>query len=102
MTNINKILTILKNEGINISEKNLNMIFKKFQKQLLDVDYFLHKNIVEFLQDQFDEWYLKNIVKNKEIQNDIKITIYQHLKNIVYKITEYVSFIENKILEVWN
>lgn len=93
-------LKTLKNTQINIKEEELKKLFRTYKKQN-EIDFFIHKNAKEFLKEQFDLWlfsYVNDSITDwtKEKIEDINI-----LKQIAFKIIDYIADFENELKAIW-
>lgn len=96
----NDFIKALKNENITIKEEELKKLFKTYKKQN-EVDFFIHKNAKEFLKEQFNLWlffYLNDSITDwtKEKIEDINT-----LKQIAFKIINYIADFENELKAIW-
>jgi adenine specific DNA methylase Mod len=99
-TKINEIQKELKKKGIKINEDILNRAFKLFERQA-EVDYFINKNAKEFLKEQFKLW-LHNFIFTEEGEfSKERIDQLQILKDIAFKIIDFVSQFEDELLKIW-
>lgn len=100
-TKLDEISKNLKSKKINLNEDDLDKIFKIFEKQN-EVDYFINKNAKEFLKEQFDLW-LKNYVFDDETDfSEKRLKELKTLKEIAYKIIDFISQFEDELVKVWN
>jgi adenine specific DNA methylase Mod len=99
-TKIDEIQKELKKKGIKINEDILNRAFKIFERQA-EVDYFINKNAKEFLREQFKLW-LHNYIFDEEGEfSKERIDQLQILKDIAFKIIDFVSQFEDELLKIW-
>ncbi len=100
-TKVDDILIELKKSKIYLDEVDLEKIFKIFEKQN-EVDYFINKDAKTFLREQFDLW-LKNYIFDDETDfSEIRIKELKILKEIAYKIIDFVSQFEDELVKIWN
>ncbi|MEM1725346.1 MAG: hypothetical protein QXW71_06230 [Thermoplasmata archaeon] len=100
-TKISEIRKKLRENKIYLDEEDLDKIFKIFEKQN-EVDYFINKNAKEFLREQFDLW-LKNYIFDDESDfSEKRIKQLKLLKEIAYKIIDFVSQFEDELVKIWN
>jgi len=100
-TDIDNIAKKLKENKIYLDEEDLEKIFKIFEKQN-EVDYFINKDAKSFLREQFDLW-LKNYVFDDESDfSEKRIRELKTLKEIAYKIIDFVSQFEDELVKIWN
>lgn len=100
-TKMDEILKKLKKKKIQISEDQLQRAFKIFQKQS-EVDYFINKNAKEFLKEQFKLWLYQYFFEGSEDWSKERIDQLQILKNIAYKIIDFISQFEDELVKIWN
>jgi len=100
-TDIDEIGKKLKENKIYLDKEDIEKIFKNFEKQN-EVDYFINKDAKSFLKEQFDLW-LKNYIFDDESDfSEKKIKELKALKEIAYKIIDFVSQFENELVKIWN
>ncbi|MEO0283887.1 MAG: site-specific DNA-methyltransferase [candidate division WOR-3 bacterium] len=100
-TNIEEILKAIKKEGIKISEDTLERAFKTFEKQS-EVDYFINKNAKEFLKEQFNLWLYQYVFSGESEWTEKRIKQLQVLKDIAFKIIDFISQFEDELVKIWN
>jgi len=100
-TKINDILKTLKKEGVKVNEDILNKAFRVFEKQS-EVDYFINKNAKEFLQEQFNLWLYQYVFSGESEWTDKRIKQLQVLKDIAFKIIDFISQFEDELVKIWN
>jgi len=100
-TKINDILKTLKKEGVKVNEDILNKAFRVFEKQS-EVDYFINKNAKEFLQEQFNLWLYQYVFSGESEWTDTRIKQLQVLKDITFKIIDFISQFEDELVKIWN
>jgi len=100
-TKINDILKTLKKEGVKVNEDILNKAFRVFEKQS-EVDYFINKNAKEFLQEQFNLWLYQYVFSGESEWIDKRIKQLQVLKDIAFKIIDFISQFEDELVKIWN
>jgi adenine specific DNA methylase Mod len=99
-TKVDEIQKELKKKGIKINEDILNRAFKIFERQA-EIDYFINKNAKEFLREQFKLW-LHNFIFTEEGEfSKERIDQLQILKDIAFKIIDFVSQFEDELLKIW-
>ncbi len=90
-----------KKNKIYLDEDDLDRLFRIFEKQN-EVDYFINKNAKEFLREQFDLW-LKNYIFDDESDfSEKRIKEIKRLKEIAFKIIDFVSQFEDELVKIWN
>ncbi|MEM1782776.1 MAG: site-specific DNA-methyltransferase, partial [Nanopusillaceae archaeon] len=100
-TNIENIIKELKTKGIKIDEEILEKAFKIFEKQS-EVDYFINKNARQFLKEQFDLWLYQYIYSDETDFSEKRIKQLKILKEIAYKIIDFISQFEEELVKIWN
>lgn len=100
-TKVDDILREFRKRNIYLNEDDLDKTFKIFEKQN-EVDYFINKNAKEFLREQFDLW-LKNYIFDDETDfTEKRLKELKILKDIAYKIIDFVSQFEDELVKAWN
>ncbi len=100
-TKTDEILRTLKKEGIKITEDILEKAFKVFEKQS-EVDYFINKNANKFLKEQFDLWLYQYVFSGESEWTEKRIKQLQVLKDIAYKVIDFISQFEDELVKIWN
>ena len=100
-TKIIDILRTLKKEGININEDILEKAFKVFEKQN-EVDYFINKDAKTFLREQFDIWLYQYVFSGESKWSEERIKQLQIIKDISFKIIDFISQFEDELVKIWN
>jgi len=100
-TKIDDILRSLKKEGIMTTEEELNKAFRVFEKQS-EVDYFINKNAKEFLKEQFNIWLYQYVFSGESEWTEERIKELQVLKDIAFKIIDFISQFEDELVKIWN
>ena len=100
-TKIIDTLRALKKEGININEDTLEEAFRVFEKQN-EVDYFINKDAKTFLREQFDIWLYQYVFSGESEWSKDRITQLQILKDISFKIIDFISQFEDELVKIWN
>jgi len=109
-TKIEEIKRELKKKGIKITDEILEGAFRTFEKQS-EVDYFINKDAKSFLREQFKIWLYQYIFADlpAEVSTQAgesewpkeRIDQLQILKNITYKIIDFISQFENELVKIW-
>lgn len=99
-TKFNDILKKLKKKYKNITEDILKKAIRTFEKQS-NVDYFINKNAEKFLKEQFDLWMYQYLFSQEADFNLKRFNELQALKDIAYKIMEFISQFENELKKIW-
>ena len=100
-TNIAEIRKKLKDKGITVDEEILERAFRTFEKQS-EVDYFINKNAKQFLKEQFDLWLYQYIYSDESDFSERRIRQLKVLKDIAYKIIDFISQFEDELVRIWN
>jgi len=100
-TKEDEILKAIKRKGISITEEQLKRASRVFNKQS-EVDYFINKNAKKFLQEQFKLWSYQYFWDGAEKWSADRINKIQALKDIAYKIIDFISQFEDELVKVWN
>ena len=100
-TKIVEILRALKKEGVKITEDILEKAFRIFEKQS-EVDYFINKNAKEFLREQFNIWLYQYVFSGESEWTEKRIKQLQVLKEIAFKIIDFISQFEDELVKIWN
>jgi len=99
-TKIDEIKKDLKKKGIKITDEILEKAFRLFERQS-EVDYFINKNANEFLKEQFKLWVHNYIFEEEGKFSKERIEQLQILKDIAFKIIDFVSQFEDELLKIW-
>jgi adenine specific DNA methylase Mod len=87
---------------LNFTEEDLSYIFSKFETQN-EIDYFLHKNALKFLTEQFDLYLYNYLLKGKQtIFTEKRIKELNVLKEAAYKIITFIAKFEDEVVKIWN
>src|SRR5690606_38140582 len=97
----NDIIKALNKEDIKVTEEILDKAFKVFEKQS-EVDYFINKNAKEFLKEQFNLWLYQYVFSGESEWTDKRIKQLQVLKDIAFKIIDFISQFEDELVKIWN
>ena len=90
----------LRQKGIKITDEILDKAFSTFEAQS-EVDYFINKNAKEFLQEQFKLWLYQYIYSEETEWPKERIDELQILKNIAFKIIDFISQFEDELVKIW-
>ncbi len=87
------------------SEETLERVFRLFERQS-EVDYFINKNARKFLREQFNLWLYQYVFEPEEHQGTVwterRIRQLQVLKEIAYKIIDFIAQFEHELVRIWN
>ncbi len=100
-TKIDDILRALKEKAITLDEEILERAFRVFEKQS-EVDYFINKNAKAFLQEQFDLWLYQYVFSGESAWTETRLKQLQTIKDIAYKIINFIAQFEDELVRVWN
>jgi len=100
-TKLDEILRFLKGEGIEVNEDILERAFRVFEKQS-EIDYFINKNAKEFLKEQFNIWLYQYVFSGESEWTEKRIKQLQVLKEIAFKIIDFISQFEDELVKIWN
>ncbi len=101
VTKIEEIKKELKKRNIKIKDEDLERAFNTFEKQS-EVDYFINKNAKEFLKEQFKLWLFQYVYNEESEWPKERIDQLQILKDIAYKIIDFISQFEDELVKIWN
>jgi len=102
-TKSDEILKAIKKAGMKeVKEEDLKRAISTFEKQS-NVDYFINKDAEKFLKEQFDLWMYQYLFSQKEdwLSKPEEIAKLQILKEIAYKIVEFISQFEEELKKIW-
>jgi len=100
-TKQDEILKAIKRKGIAITEEQLERAFRIFQKQS-EVDFFINKNAKAFLQEQFKLWSYQYFWEGAKEWGPDRVNQLQILKDIAFKIIDFISQFEDELVKIWN
>jgi adenine-specific DNA-methyltransferase len=100
-TKTSEIVKKLKEKGIKLDEEVLEKAFRIFEKQS-EVDYFINKNAKQFLKEQFDLWLYQYVYTDETQFTEKRIKQLKVLKEIAYKIIDFISQFEDELVRIWN
>jgi len=101
VTKTEDILKDLKKKNINIDEEQLERAFRIFEKQS-EVDFFINKNAKAFLQEQFKLWSYQYFWEGAKEWSVDRVNQLQILKDIAFKIIDFISQFEDELVKIWN
>jgi hypothetical protein len=96
-----EILKAINKKGIAITEEQLERAFKVFEKQS-EVDFFINKNAKAFLQEQFKLWSYQYFWEGAREWSADRVNQLQILKDIAFKIIDFISQFEDELVKIWN
>ncbi len=100
-TKQDEILKTIKRKGIAITEEQLERAFRIFERQS-EVDFFINKNAKAFLQEQFKLWSYQYFWEGAKEWGADRVNQLQILKNITFKIIDFISQFEDELVKIWN
>ena len=100
-TKQDEILKAIKKNGIAIKEEELERAFRIFEKQS-EVDFFINKNAKAFLQEQFKLWCYQYFWEGAKEWSADRVNQLQILKDIAFKIIDFISQFEDELVKIWN
>ena len=87
-----------------VTEDGLKKAFAVYKKQN-EVDYFIHKDAEAFLKEQFDLFMYQQLFGDNNLYNEWKverIEYVQKIKQLAYKVIEYIAKFEEELKAIWN
>jgi len=100
-TKQDELLKAIKRKGIAITEEQLERAFRVFEKQS-EVDFFINKNAKAFLQEQFKLWSYQFFWEGGKEWGADRVNQLQILKDIAFKIIDFISQFEDELVKIWN
>jgi adenine specific DNA methylase Mod len=100
-TDVEEIRRELRKKNVKIEEETLERAFTTFEKQS-EVDYFINKNAREFLKEQFKLWLYQYYFHEEAEWPKERIDQLQILKDIAYKIIDFIAQFEDELVKIWN
>ena len=102
VTKTEDILKELKEKNIKIDEEQLERAFRVFEKKQSKVDFFINKNAKAFLQEQFKLWSYQYFWDGASEWSADRVNELQILKDIAFKIIDFISQFEDELVKIWN
>ncbi len=84
-----------------LREETLERAIRVFEKQS-EVDYFINKNARAFLKEQFDLWLYQYVFSGQSDWTETRLRQLQAIKDIAYKIIDFIAQFEDELVRVWN
>jgi adenine specific DNA methylase Mod len=84
----------------NVTEEILERAFRIFEKQN-EVDYFINKDANSFLKEQFNIWLRHYLMDEESIFNERRLKQLKALRNIAFKIIDFISQFEDELRRIW-
>lgn len=100
-TPIDDILKEIKKARLVVGVEVLERSFRVFERQS-EVDYFINKNATAFLKEQFDLWLYQYVFSGESQWTEQRIKQLQALKDIAYKIIDFIGQFEDELVRIWN
>lgn len=100
-TKTDEILKAARDGGLTVSEDSLERACRIFEKQS-EVDYFINKDAGAFLREQFDLWLYQYVFSGQSAFNEIRLRQLQAIKEIAFKIIDFIAQFEDELARVWN
>ncbi len=100
-TRVDDILKAVKQAGQKLTDETLAKAFRVFEKQS-EVDYFINKNARAFLQEQFELWLYQYLFAGQNVWNAERLAQLQTLKEIPFKVIDFISQFEDELVKIWN
>jgi len=100
-TKQDEILKGIKRKGLSIAEEQLERAFRVFERQS-EVDFFINKNAKAFLQEQFKLWSYQYFWEGAKEWGEDRVNQLQILKDIAFKIIDFISQFEDELVKIWN
>ncbi|NSW45793.1 MAG: site-specific DNA-methyltransferase [Bacteroidales bacterium] len=101
VTKTEDILKELKKKEIKLDEETLERAFRIFERQS-EVDFFINKNAKAFLQEQFKLWSYQYFWEGAKEWSADRVNELQILKDIAFKIIDFISQFEDELVKIWN
>ncbi|MGC8733602.1 MAG: DNA methyltransferase, partial [bacterium] len=100
-TRFEEILRKLKEKQVKITEEILEEAFRKFEQQS-EVDYFVHKNAKNFLNEQLKLYIYSYLFRETLQWTSQRIDQINKFKEIAELIIDFVSKFEDELVKIWN
>ena len=100
-TKTEDILKALKKAGHPVKETALEKAIRVFERQS-EVDYFINKDAGGFLREQFDLWMYQYMFRDEHHWTEGRVRRLQAIKNIAFKIIDFIARFEDELVRVWN
>ena len=100
-TKIEEIQKNIQKRGGSIDSDHLKRAFNLFERQS-EVDYFINKNAKSFLKEQFKLWSYQYFWEGALDWDTGRVNQLQILKDIAFKIIDFIAQFENELVKIWN
>jgi len=101
ITKTEEILKALKKAEHPVKEAVLEKAMRVFERQS-EVDYFINKDARGFLREQFDLWMYQYLFKDGTAWGMVRIKQLQVLKDIAFKLIDFIAQFEDELVRIWN
>ena len=101
VTKMDDILRAARQAGHGLDDDTLDQAMRVFEKQS-EVDFFINKNARAFLQEQFELWLYQYLFAGKNVWDTNRLAQLQVLKDIAFKVIDFISQFEDELVKVWN
>lgn len=101
ITKTEDILKALKKADTPVAETVLLKALRVFEKQS-EVDFFINKDARGFLREQFDLWMYQYLFKDGTAWGAVRIQQLQALKDIAFKLIDFIAQFEDELVRIWN
>ena len=92
---------IKKKKDVHVAREQLERAFSLFERQG-EVDYFINKNAESFLKEQFKLWSYQYFWEGAPDWHPDRINQLQILKNIAFKVIDFIAQFEDELVRIWN
>ncbi len=100
-TKSDDILKAVRHAGLALDGDTLEQACRVFEKQS-EVDYFINKDARAFLREQFDLWMYQYVFAGRTEWSLVRVQQLQALKDIAFKIIDFIAQFEDELVRVWN
>ncbi len=83
-----------------IEEAAVKKAIRTFERQV-NVDFFINKDVSRFLKQQFDLWMYQYLYSQKVDFTQKRLNQLQALKEVAYKIIDFIAHFENELRHIW-
>lgn len=87
--------------GVQVGEEVIQRAIRVFEKQS-EVDFFINKDAGRFLKEQFDLWMYRYLFEGENIWLQRRLEMLQRLKELAYKLIDFIAQFEDELVRVWN
>ena len=86
---------------VQVGEDVIQRAIRVFEKQS-EVDFFINKDAGRFLKEQFDLWMYRYLFEGENIWLQRRLEMLQRLKELAYKLIDFIAQFEDELVRVWN